>query len=309
MLTEALRVSGARGSLGTRIEAGGRWGLWLETFPGTALHAVSTGTTWLTVPGERPRRLDAGDVVLLPAGTEHGLASEPGVMMGACDRDSADRARAVGGVVRLGSRPTQTSLTTLHYEQDPEISTPVLTALTGPVYVAASERSYLDDTVRLLTRELAHPQVGTTAAVNSIIDLLLIQFIRAWLTTQPAQRPSSWLSALLDPIVRDALESIHREPDRAWTTATLAAAAQVSRATLSRRFPAAIGQTPGAYLTQWRIDLAAARLRDTDEPIEAVANAVGYTSPHAFSRAFRRARGLAPGEYRTSVRARSAGQT
>lgn len=305
LLADALRVSGARGSVGTRVEAGGRWGLWLDTFPGAALHVVTCGTAWLTVPGTQPHALHVGDVVLLPPGTEHGLASEPGVMMGACDRESALRARAAGGVVTLGSAPRSTSFLTLHYEQDHAVSTPVLTSLSGPVHVAASEQSHLDDTVRLLTRELAHPQVGTTAAVDSIIDLLLVQLIRAWLTTQAVSPPRFWLGALLDPVVRDALECIHREPGRAWTTATLAAATRVSRATLSRRFPAAIGQTPGAYLTGWRIDLAAARLRDTDEPVEAVSAAVGYTSPHAFSRAFRRARGQAPGAYRTSVRARS----
>ncbi len=40
----------------------------------------------------------------------------------------------------------------------------------------------------------------------------------------------------------------------------------MSRATLARRFPAAIGQSPGAYLTQWRMDFAAVRLRDTIHP-------------------------------------------
>lgn len=302
-MADALQVSGARGSLGTRLEAGGRWGLWLATYPGVALHVVTAGTLWLTVLGSRPRKLAVGDAVLLPAGTEHGLASEPGVMMGACDRERADRARGAGGAVQLGVQPAQTTLVTLHYAQDPGVSTPVLTALEGPLHVAATDRSFLDDTVRLLTRELANPQMGTTAALNSIIDLLLVQFVRAWLSRQPVQRPSSWLGALLDPVVRDALENIHREPARAWTTATLAAATRVSRATLSRRFPAALGQTPGAYLTAWRIDLAAARLRDTDDTVEAVAAAVGYTSPHAFSRAFRRARGLPPGEFRIDVRA------
>ncbi|MFJ2774350.1 helix-turn-helix domain-containing protein, partial [Streptomyces sp. NPDC087300] len=44
------------------------------------------------------------------------------------------------------------------------------------------------------------------------------------------------------------------------------------------------------------------RLRDTDEPVESISDAVGYGSPHAFSRAFRRARGTAPGEYRSRLR-------
>lgn len=193
LLADALRVSGARGSLGTRVEAGGRWGLWLDTFPGLALHAVTAGNLWLTVPGARPRKMEAGDAVLLAEGTEHGLASEPGVMMGPCDRERAARTRAIGGVLRLGSQPMRTTLVTLHYEQDLAVRTPVLTALEGAVQVVGGERSYLHDTVGLLTR--------------------------------------------------------------------------------------------------------------TDDTVEAVAAAVGYSSPHAFSRAFRRARGLSPSEFRTNARA------
>ncbi|MFG1642801.1 cupin domain-containing protein [Amycolatopsis sp. NPDC049252] len=302
LLADALRVSGARGSVGTRLVAGGTWGLWLDSFPGAALHAVSAGTMWLDVPGERPRRLDTGDVVLLPPGTAHGLSSEPGVAMGPCDKEAAAQARSAGRVVRLGSGPVRAKLLTLHYEQDEEVSTPVFAALTAPMHVPARDNASLEGCIRLLAEELAHPQIGTTAAVNSLIDLLLVQFVRAWLGSHPAERSSSWLNAVLDPVVRDALARIHQEPGRPWTTATLAAAIRVSRATLSRRFPAALGQTPGAYLTQWRMDLAALRLRDTDEPIDTMASAVGYASPQAFSRAFRRARGLAPGEYRGALR-------
>jgi AraC-like DNA-binding protein len=51
------------------------------------------------------------------------------------------------------------------------------------------------------------------------------------------------------------------------------------------------------------MDLAARALRDTDQPVEAVAAAVGYTSPYAFNRAFRRARAQPPGRYRAAARA------
>lgn len=50
------------------------------------------------------------------------------------------------------------------------------------------------------------------------------------------------------------------------------------------------------------MDLAAIRLRDTDDTVDTIARAVGYTSVFAFSRAFRRARGQAPGQYRRSSR-------
>ena len=48
------------------------------------------------------------------------------------------------------------------------------------------------------------------------------------------------------------------------------------------------------------MDLAAQRLRDADEPVEAIAAAVGYSSEYAFSKAFKREFGTAPGRYRST---------
>ncbi|MBF8188688.1 AraC family transcriptional regulator [Nonomuraea sp. K274] len=305
LLADVLAVSGVRGALGVRLETGGTWGLWLDDFPGAALHAVTAGTAWLTTPGHPPTELTAGDVVLLPAGTEHGLSNAPGTTAGPCDKAAAARAWATGDAVQLGSRPLHTRIVTAHYDHDPAVRTQVLNALPDLVHVGtATGAACLDDTVRLIARELAHPQIAMTAVLNSMVDILLIQLLRAWLAARPAQQQGSWLGVLSDPVVREAMTRIHQEPARPWTTATLAAAISVSRATLSRRFPQAVGQTPAAYLTQWRMDLAALRLRDTHDSVETIATSVGYASVPAFSRAFSRARGQAPGQYRAGIRDR-----
>jgi len=125
-----------------------------------------------------------------------------------------------------------------------------------------------------------------------------VQILRAWLPNQP-----SWLGALRDPVVGTAVAKLHAEPAREWTTSELAREAAVSRATLTRRFASVLGEAPAAYLTRWRMDVAARRLRDSDESLEQVAAAVGYTSVYAFSRAFRRARGVPPGRFRAAARA------
>ncbi len=302
VLAEALRVSGARGALGVVLKAGGTWGLWLEPSPAAALHVVSRGTIWLHVPGGKPLEVQAGDAVLLPPGTAHGIADGSGTTMGPCDRKATDQALTDGSAPHLGSTPAQTEVLVLRYEQDPEVSTPVLTSLLRPMHVTSRENTQLRNTVELLTAELAQPQIGTTAAVNSIVDLLLIQFVRVWLARHPEEQSGSWLGAMRDPVVRDALARVHARPEHPWTTESLAAATAVSRTTLSRHFRSALGQTPGAYVTQWRMDLASVRLRDTDEPVESISGAVGYASPHAFSRAFRRARGMPPGVYRSRMR-------
>ncbi|CAM5731197.1 AraC family transcriptional regulator OS=Streptomyces fumanus OX=67302 GN=GCM10018772_48390 PE=4 SV=1 [Streptomyces fumanus] len=161
-----------------------------------------------------------------------------------------------GRALRLGSAPGRTEVIVLHYEQDPEVRTPVLTSLTRPLHVTARENAQLGRTVELLAAELAEPQIGTTAAINSVVDLLLVQFVRAWLARHPQERSGSWLGAMRDPVVRDALARVHARPEHPWTTETLAAATSVSRGdavpalpvrprTDAGRVPDAVAHRPG----------------------------------------------------------------
>ena len=69
-----------------------------------------------------------------------------------------------------------------------------------------------------------------------------------------------------------------------------------------RRFSEAVGEPPLAYLTRWRMQLAAHRLRATTHPVESIAHSVGYRSEYAFNRAFARHRGQPPGRYRRTAR-------
>ena len=273
--------------------------------PGAAFHAVTAGVAWLGLPDRPPVKLMPGDVVLLPTGTEHNLSSDPDVVARPYDH-AAEGAGADDGVYRIGSGPVRTHIMCAHYEHDPAVSTQVLALLPEVVHIRADNGGgCLDDTVRLLARELAHPQIATAVVLDSLVDVLLVQLLRAWLATEPDRSEASWLGVLGDPTIGEAVAKLHGDPARAWTTATLAEEISVSRATLARRFPAVVGQTPGAYLTQWRMDLASLRLRDTDDSLETVARSVGYTSVYAFSRAFGRARSQPPGRYRTDSRARA----
>ncbi|MFC0863656.1 AraC family transcriptional regulator [Sphaerimonospora cavernae] len=162
--------------------------------------------------------------------------------------------------------------------------------------------SALDDTVRLLTREICDPQIATTVVLDRLVDVILVQLLRRWLSTCPDLARGSWLGALADPLVTEAMVRMHQQPARSWTTETLARDLTVSRSTLTRRFQDVTGQSPGAYLTRWRMDLAARRLRDTDDSIETIARSVGYTSVYAFNRAFRRTRSQPPARFRLSIR-------
>lgn len=301
LLADLLAASGVHGTVGATIQAGEAWGYAAEERPGAAIHAVTAGTAWLGLPDAQPLQLMPGDVVLLPAGTAHRLGSDAETVLG--DDDDAWE-WADSGVVTIGSGPVRTHILCASYEHDPAVTTSLMTLLPTVVHVRAEHGgNSLDDTVRLLARELAHPQIASAVVLDRMVDILLVQLLRVWLATEPERPEPSWLRGLGDPVVGAALVKLHEEPARAWTTATLAAELSVSRATLSRRFPAVLGETPGAYLTRWRMDLAALRLRDSDDSLEAIAGAVGYTSVHAFNRAFSRARAQPPGRYRMASRA------
>ncbi|MGY1706568.1 helix-turn-helix transcriptional regulator [Geodermatophilus sp. SYSU D00697] len=89
------------------------------------------------------------------------------------------------------------------------------------------------------------------------------------------------------------------DPARPWTVAALAEEVGVSRATLARRSPDLVGEPPMAYLTGWRLCLAADLLAGTDATVEAVARQVGYGSGFGLSVAFTRVYGTRPSTFRT----------
>ncbi len=176
------------------------------------------------------------------------------------------------------------------YEVNPSRLHPLLRSL-PPLLRASSSPA-----VALLNAELAQPDLGSDALVPALLDVLLVHALRSWCTTTG----DGWAAALRDHPVATALQAMHAAPAAPWTVATLAATAGLSRATFARRFTSRTGQPPLAYLTWWRMTLAARLLRSADAPLNSVAAAVGYGSEFAFATAFKRSFGIAPGRYRRS---------
>ena len=154
--------------------------------------------------------------------------------------------------------------------------------------------------LRMMRVEQRHAGLGTRAVLDRLVDVLLVYVIREWLHTLD-HAPPSWLAALRDPVVAEVIGHLHANAAKPWTVDGLAATAGVSRATLGRKFAALVGESPSAYLTRWRLHVAARMLRTGDDSVGRVARAVGYSSEYAFSRAFCRAWGVPPGRHREST--------
>jgi AraC-like DNA-binding protein len=307
-LADVFDLSRVSGAVMAQLIAYEPWGLAVDPLPGAVFHAVVAGSCWLRMPGRAPQHLMPGDVVLLPTNTPHDLVSSADARTDALARFQDDTRLTPEGDMILQGPGAATRVLCAAYDYDHEVAHPLMSQLPPVLHIPAGmpgDDGGVAETLRLLALELGGRPPGSRAAVGRLIDVMLIHVMRAWLRMQQNDATDGWLHALRDPVVARAMHTIHERPAEPWTIESLAREVSVSRATLARRFAHLVGETPPEYLTRWRMDLAAQRLRDTDDTVAAVATAVGYRSEYSFSRAFTRNRGLAPGRYRRDARARA----
>lgn len=156
---------------------------------------------------------------------------------------------------------------------------------------------YAAHIVDLLEAEAAAREPGSQAVVDRLMRILLIKALHHYAMTLP-DGGVSWLRALVDPEIGQALGFMHARPDEHWTVAALADRVAMSRSRFASRFAQLVGQPPLEYLAHWRMQKACHLLRTTRAPLKEVAAQVGYESASAFSKAFARSRGVTPGAYR-----------
>jgi AraC-like DNA-binding protein len=306
-LADVFDLSRVSGAVMAQLIAHEPWGVAVDPVPGAVFHAIVAGSCWLRIPGRQPQHLMPGDVVLLPTNTPHELASAVDGSTESLSQFEKDRRRTADGDVMIDGLGACTRVLCAAYDYDHDVAHPLMSQLPAVLYVPAGvpgDDGAVGATLRLLALELGGRPPGSRAAVGRLIDVMLIHVMRAWLRMQDGEADTGWLLALRDPVVAGAMNCIHSRPAQPWTSDSLAREVSVSRATLARRFSDLVGETPLGYLTRWRMDLAAQRLRDTDDTIAAVATIAGYRSEYAFSRAFTRHRGIAPGRYRRQARQR-----
>jgi AraC-like DNA-binding protein len=99
--------------------------------------------------------------------------------------------------------------------------------------------------------------------------------------------------------VGKSLGLLHSHVTHPWTIANLANEVGISGSALVERFTRYLSEPPMAYLTCWRLQLAARSLGRTSRGVAEIAGDVGYESEAAFNRAFKREFGRPPGRYRS----------
>lgn len=298
----------ARGAFALRTVMRSPWSLRIEAESPITLIAGVAGAFWVIPDAGEPVRVGPGDIAITRAPDHYNVAdapeTEPTVVIlpgqNCCDLDGNSVHEAMMHGVRTWGNDAEGPTVFLvgAYEHLSDISDRLLRAL--PPVLSVSHADWDSPLVPLLCDEVVKDEPGQAAVLDRLLDLLLTAVLKAWFAHQDTSRPE-WWRFQGDRIVERALRLMHDHPANAWTLDTLAAETGTSRASLARRFHDLVGEPPMTFLKNWRMAVAADLLCRPDETVGTVSEKVGYSTPFAFSAAFKRVRGLSPQAYRASV--------
>ena len=314
ILSSVLQGVRLTGAVFFDVHAGGSWAtaaaagseIAPRLLPGAqhlvSYHVLVHGSCWVSLDGQPPWQLQAGDIVVFPHGDPHLLASAPGLK---ARPDPAAYARVAGRElpmsVQLGTPaagdPFHMVCGFLGCDIRP--FNPLIATLPRALHIrdrAGATRGWLTQFVHVAVAESQERRPGSQSVLARLSELLFVEAVRRHLETLPPQA-TGWLAGLRDEAVGRALAALHGRPRHAWSLDALAREAGLSRSALAERFATLVGQPPMQYLAHWRMQLAAGLLARGGK-VSTVALEVGYESEAAFSRAFKKLTGRPPAAWR-----------
>jgi len=321
ILSEVLRSVRLRGAIYFNVSGGPRWvaeappshAIAAAVLPGAEhvmeYHVVTRGSCWGAIVGEAPVRLEAGDIVLFPQGDAHVMSSAPGMRAPAdvdpffrMPRDHRPFALHVGEegnyAAPAAGEPVESTLVCGFLGCDLRPFNPLIATLPRLLHLRAGDGAdWISKFMRQTLEESKGGKPGGEAMLERMSEMMFIDAVRRYVDTMPGES-RGWLAGLRDRHVGRALALVHESPAHAWTVDELGKRVGLSRSALHERFQEMIGQPPMQYLANWRMQVGAALLRNTNATVASVAQDVGYESEAAFTKAFKRVVGKTPSEWR-----------
>ncbi|NEE01714.1 AraC family transcriptional regulator [Phytoactinopolyspora halotolerans] len=300
------------GSLFGRTIMGAPWAIRFEDGAPLTLVTMVRGNAWIVPDGGEPVQIRPKDTAIVVGPEPFTVTDDPSrrtvplYVVLAPDQCVTASGKPVEDALGLTTRTCGDSLDSPNvlltgtYQVAGQIPGRLLSAL--PQVLVVPDDGGPCPIFDLTVEEIAREDPGQQAVLDRLLDLILLSTLREWFA-RPGSCPPPWYRASSDPTVGPALRAMHDEPTRTWTVETLAREAGVSRATFARRFTELLGEPPMAYLTGWRLSMAADLLQRTDATVESIARKVGYSNAYALSVAFKRHFGIRPSGYRAGVSA------
>ncbi|MCW5963626.1 MAG: AraC family transcriptional regulator [Bryobacterales bacterium] len=326
-LTDIVMLLRPRAAFSKPITGKGRWGVRYESHGGPSFCIVQNGHCWLTLGDQEPLLLAEGDFLLSPLTPSFTMQSELGAV---CVTSRPARTGVRYGAPR--GRPDFRMIGG-SFEVD-MVNSALLELVSQTIHVRAAEfdTSRLAKILELLLDEYRADRPGRETILQHFLEAMLVEALRWPCLRTPLANPGTpvrgerstggspcanddaggagWMEArpglivgLRDAQIARALRVMHADVAHAWTVATLAKCAGMSRSAFATRFTERVGCAPLEYLTRWRMSLAQDALSRGGRSLEGLAVELGYQSASAFSTAFRKRLGCPPGAFARRARA------
>ncbi len=306
-LSDVIALLRPRTVLSKPITGRGRWGVRYADYGLPGFSIVLAGHCWLTVEREAPLLLERGDFVLFPTTPAFTLASEPDIV--------GMPVQPTATAVRHGDPDGDAEFEAMggSFQVEPANASLLLGLLPERVHIRATEAdtTRLADLVRLIKGEFTAERTGRETVLERLLEVLLIEALR-WRSLEGGDAATGLLAGMRDPAIAHALRALHADVRHRWTVETLAGKARLSRSAFAKRFTETVGCAPMEYLARWRMSLAQDALHRGGITLERIADQIGYESGSAFSTAFRKRLGCAPGAFarsRQKITAAASSQT
>jgi AraC-like DNA-binding protein len=315
VLSEVLKVVRLEGALFFNAEFSAPW--CLKTSRSSAIapylspgaghlilyHFLTEGRAYVTVSDgrhERREELAAGDIVIFPHGDAHFLGNGSPVTPVESLHAFAENLTHGLKLVRFGGGGEITRFVCGFMACEPRMSQVFLAGLPPMLKVQVAQEpagQWLEHSIRFSVDQMNESYAGSGLVLAKLSEVLFVETLRRYITALPPDR-IGWLAGARDPIIGQALALLHKEPAQPWTLPNLARRVGLSRTRLAERFRHFLGESPMAYLAQWRLKLGAEILQSTGDSVAEVAAMVGYGSEAAFNRAFKREFDCPPAQFR-----------
>jgi AraC-like DNA-binding protein len=263
-------------------------------------HYVIEGELHVALEDGTVQTLKSGEAVLFPQNSPHVMGSD--LRLPPVFAREVIRAPQDGGLYTIahGGGGAPTRLICGFLGSDVGSSNPVIATLPPAIKLRVEDTGsaeWVRSTFHYAADEVARGRPGSETVLAKLSELLFIEAVRRYLDDLPADQ-TGWLGGLRDPVVARVLALMHSDIARPWSVDELGRQAGSSRSALAERFSRFIGMAPMQYLAHWRLQVAAQKLKSTSASLAQVAEAIGYESEAAFSRAFKKKFGSAPATWR-----------
>jgi AraC-like DNA-binding protein len=263
-------------------------------------HFLTEGRAYARLADGQRVELAAGDIVIFPHGDAHfvgnGWPEKPVDSIKTFGKNITQNLT----VARYGGGGEITRFVCGYLACQARLSEVLLAGLPRILKVNVTQTpsgAWIETSLRFSISQLSEPNAGSATVTTKLSEVLFVETLRGYINSLPPDE-KGWLAGARDPVVGQALALMHKEPEQAWTILQLARRVGLSRTRLAERFRHFLGESPMAYLTEWRLKLAAEILQTSDNSVAQVAARVGYGSEASFNRAFKRAFACPPAQFR-----------